>query len=397
MRGGHAAGHAPAMPSPVLILTAGFGEGHNAAARALAAGCDDLQGPGTARVADVFALSSPRLNDVSRRAYLGIINRLPRVWSRAYAYMDRSKLLPRTFTWMGGSLRQLARIVREEEPRVICSTYPVYAFLVERLRREGRIAVPHFNVVTDSISINSLWWRADCAGWFLPNEDTAQVLRQAGLDPARLRVHGFPVNLDFDRPAGEFDPPDLAAGARPRVLMVVNSGSRHAAATAHRLLAEEDWDITCAVGRDHRLRGALQAAAAARRHPARILGWTDEIPRLLMTHHAVISKAGGATTQEAIAARCPMIVSQIVPGQEEGNYELLRRHGVGALGETPAAAIGALRAAFANGGAVWRDWRAAVAPLSRPDAARVLAAQLLAAAGLARPPPHPAALAAAQP
>ena len=32
-------------------------------------------------------------------------------------------------------------------------------------------------------------------------------------------------------------------------------------------------------------------------------------------------------TQEAIAARCPMIVNQIVPGQEEGNYELLRRHG----------------------------------------------------------------------
>jgi processive 1,2-diacylglycerol beta-glucosyltransferase len=55
-----------------------------------------------------------------------------------------------------------------------------------------------------------------------------------------------------------------------------------------------------------------------------------------MSHHVVISKAGGATTREAIAARCPMLVSQIVPGQEEGNYELLRRHGVGALAETPA-------------------------------------------------------------
>ena len=33
-----------------------------------------------------------------------------------------------------------------------------------------------------------------------------------------------------------------------------------------------------------------------------------------MTHHAVVSKAGGATTPEAINALCPMVVSQVVPG-----------------------------------------------------------------------------------
>ncbi|MSU48042.1 MAG: hypothetical protein EXS37_02960 [Opitutus sp.] len=48
------------MNSKVLILTAGFGEGHNAAARSLAAACDTLHGPGSARVADVFALTAPR-------------------------------------------------------------------------------------------------------------------------------------------------------------------------------------------------------------------------------------------------------------------------------------------------------------------------------------------------
>ncbi len=73
-----------------------------------------------------------------------------------------------------------------------------------------------------------------------------------------------------------------------------------------------------------------------------------------MTHHAVISKAGGATTQEAIAARCPMIVNQIVPGQEEGNYELLRRHGAGALAETPEAALELLRRLFEGRGRLWR-------------------------------------------
>ena len=54
---------------PTLILTAGFGEGHNAAARNLAEAFRNLQGGETAAdVQDLFALASPRLNAVSRKA-----------------------------------------------------------------------------------------------------------------------------------------------------------------------------------------------------------------------------------------------------------------------------------------------------------------------------------------
>jgi processive 1,2-diacylglycerol beta-glucosyltransferase len=373
----------PAAPS-VLVLTAGYGEGHNAAARAVLAACEEARGPGAARLVDLFALTSPRVNRLSRRAYLGMINGMPRVWRQAYAWMDRSVLLPGIFARMGRDLRRLSAILAEDRPGAVCSTYPVYAFLLEKLRSQSRLEVPHFNVVTDSISVNSLWWRAGCNGWFLPNEETAAVFRRSGVDESRLHVTGFPVDPRFGLGAGPLEPPDLAAGSRPRVLFVINSGSRHAAPTARRLLAEEGWDVTFAVGRNERLRRELEAAAAGRRHPARILGWTDEMPRLLMTHHVVISKAGGATTQEAIAARCPMIVSQVVPGQEEGNWELLRRRGIGAIALRPEAVEAALRGAFSNRGAVWRAWRGSVESLARPGAARDIAAHLLGAAAESR-------------
>ncbi len=377
----------PAPPARILILTAGFGEGHNAAARALATAFDTESGPGTAVVADIFALASPRLNAVTRRGYLSLINRAPRLWRRVYGWLDTSpNLMPRSLALLGRERRMLSKVLARERPIAICSTYPIYGFFLEKLARAGRLTVPHHNVVTDSISIHSLWWRAACDGWFLPNEDSAAVLRQAGLPPDRLHVSGFPVHPFFSAHDGRLAPPDLAApGTTPRVLQVINSGTRHAEATAGRLLTETNWEITCAVGRDHRLQARLEALAAGRSAPARILGWTDEVPRLLMTHHVVISKAGGATTQEAIAARCPMIVSQIIPGQEEGNYELLRRHGVGELAETPEAVLAACRRAFADEGRVWRAWRAAVAPLARPAAARAIATQVLATAHSALP------------
>jgi processive 1,2-diacylglycerol beta-glucosyltransferase len=367
----------------ILILTAGFGEGHNAAARNLAEACEALAGPGSSRLADLFALAAPRRNRLARRAYLAAINGAPRLWSSFYLWFDRHQIFPRHLWLMRAELRALESLLWQERPAVVCSTYPVYGFLLERLAHVGGLTVPFYNLVTDSISINSLWTRPACTGWFVPNEETAEVMRGMGVPADRLYVLGFPVPVFFSEHARDLAPPDLATGAAPRVLHIVHSGVRNAWAIARRLLAETEWELTFAVGRDERLRHRLEQLAAGRPRPVRILGWTTEIPRLLMTHHVVISKAGGATTQEAIAANCPMLVNQIVPGQEEGNYELLRRRHAETLVETPDAVVAALHRAFANRGVAWRQWRAALAPLARPDASHAIAAQLLSEAARA--------------
>jgi processive 1,2-diacylglycerol beta-glucosyltransferase len=361
------------MQPRILILTAAYGEGHNAAAHALATAFND-EAPGTAVVVDVFALACPRLNSLVRRAYLTAINSTPGLWRHIYAWMDRPGFMTRGLGMLRAQSRTLEAVIARERPVAICSTFPAYAALLQKLAREGRFNTPQFNVVTDSISINSIWWRPGCDGWFVPNEDSAEVMRLAGVDPARLHVTGFPVTPYFSRNEGIVSRPPLSAGAAPRVLYIVNSGTHNAEETARLLLAEDGWEITCTVGRDESLRRTLQAVAAGRRRRADILGWTDQIPNLLMTHHVVVSKAGGATTQEAIAARCPMVVNQVVPGQEEGNCELLLRHGAGALATTPAA----VRRAFSDGAHGWNAWRAALEPMARPDAARTIAALVLA-------------------
>jgi processive 1,2-diacylglycerol beta-glucosyltransferase len=358
-------------------MTAGYGEGHNAAARALATAFNE-DAPGTAEVVDIFALCCPRLNSFIRRAYLAAINGTPRLWKYVYAWMDRPGFMTRGVHMLRSQSTMLEAIIARERPVAICSTFPAYAAIFRKLAREGRFDTPHFNIVTDSISINSIWWRPGCDGWFVPNEDSAEVMRAAGVDPKRIHVSGFPVTPFFRDNEGVVTRPRLSEGAAPRVLYIINSGTQNAEATARLLLAEEDWEVTCTVGRDDSLRRALSAAAGARRRKADILGWTDQIPRLLMSHHVVVSKAGGATTQEAVAARCPMIVNQVVPGQEEGNCELLLRHSAGALATTPAAVVDALRAAFADGGRGWDRWRAALEPLARPDAARSIAAHVMA-------------------
>jgi len=353
----------------VLILSASYGEGHNAAARNLVSAFDTLHGEGTADLQDVLYQTSPRRDKLARSAYYFAINRLPRVWSGFYSWLDRSQPLPAKLSWLQPEIDWLEDYVARTPPDAVCTTYPIFAFMFERLATEKGIKLPVYNVVTDSISINSMWWLAPCTGWFMPNEDSAEVLRQAGIPADRIAVKGFPVPPLLADPAHRRDKPDLSRGETPRVLYIINSGASHALETATRLIRETRWELTFAVGRDDVLRKRIEKITHGRSIPAEVLGWTDRIPELLMTHHVVISKAGGATTQESIAAHCPMIVNQVVPGQEEGNYELLRRHGIGARAEGPEAVMVALRRGFANNGLIWQSWFEQVQNLARPRAA----------------------------
>ncbi len=291
--------------------------------------------------------------------------------------MDNPRIFQRYLWMMRSEIRALQALVEREGPAVIASTFPAYAFLCDRLANSGRLSIPYYNVVTDSLSINSLWARPSCTGWFVPNQETALVMRSMGVRPARIHALGFPVPAFFRDHAHELSPPNLPAGATPRVLYIIHTGVRHAWETARRLLAERAWELTITVGRDDALRRRLEALAADRAQPSTILGWTDDIPRLLMTHSVLVSKAGGATTQEAIAACCPMVVNQIVPGQEEGNFELLRRYDAGAFADTPGAIVAALQRAFASRGAVWARWRAALGRVARPNASHEIAQYLL--------------------
>ena len=360
----------------VLILTAGYGEGHNSAARALRSAFNEQPGI-DAELIDLFALRAPRLNEISRRCYLQLINRAPGVWSRLYRWLDRSPRAPLLFRLLASHRRLLGRLIAEKKPVAICSTYPVYAWLLNELRQGGQDFCPHYTVITDALTINSLWYRTPSAGWFVTDHESASRLTFCGVPPASIHVSGFPVSLAFaDRPA-QWQPPVPSDGSVRRVLFMINSGRRHALAIARTLLMNRQWHITFTAGRDEGLRQELTALARGAPAQAGVLGWTDRIPELLMTHHVVISKAGGATTQESINALCPLLVSQVVPGQEEGNYELIRRHDAGALAETPAEIFSTLQRVFAHDAQLWQHWRANLSRLARPAAARDIAATVL--------------------
>ena len=97
------------------------------------------------------------------------------------------------------------------------------------------------------------------------------------------------------------------------------------------------------------------------------------MPAILVRQHFVIGKAGGALTQETIASRTPFLVTQIVPGQEEGNFALLRKIGVDTLTPNGSTVVAVIQKALVHNGQGWREWKAKLAAASKPDASLRLA------------------------
>jgi len=360
----------------ILVFSASYGEGHNTAARALCSAFAEHPAVDVERV-DLFDRLAPRLDQISRRAYLGLINRAPGIWSRVYRWLDRTESAGLLLRGLIPQRRALGRLLEFHRPDAICSTYPIYSWLLQQLRSRGQPIPSTFTVVTDALSIHSLWYRAPSDKWFVTDEDSADFLRMKVSPASRVHVSGFPVSLAFADRNATLQPPDLRSNQRRRVLYMINSGNANALETARALMQLPNARVTITAGRNAPLRKRLDALARGSSAEVEVMGWTNRVPELLMTHHLVIGKAGGATTQESINALCPMVVNQIVPGQEEGNWELLRRHGAGALAETPEAILRTLHLAFANDGALMQQWRQALQRLARPSAARDIAAQVL--------------------
>ena len=354
----------------ILILTAGFGEGHNSAARGVRAGLARVAPKVEVELRDLFPETFGALNEIVRRAYLTLINHWPKLWGYVYNWLDQKKDFDQRFQRFHGLKKNLGRLIDRFQPDAVVSTFPPYPYLLQQILGNDR-RCKNIAVVTDSITVNAIWYRSPADYFVVANEQSGAVVREGGVPTEKIKVFGFPVSPRFadftkDRPS----PSDVS----PRVLYVINAGTRRAPALVRRLL-ELNIQLTITVGRDEKLHREIERAASNRN--VQIFGWTDELPRMLCENHLLIGKAGGATVQETIAAGCPMIINHVVSGQEEGNARLIVETNSGVIALSNEDVVAQVRSAFADSAKQWREWSTNIGKLSRPRASLDIAEFLL--------------------
>src|SRR6516162_3350473 len=107
------------MKKRILILTAGFGEGHNSAARGVREGLARVA-PNVADVAlrDLFAEAYGPINELVRRSYLALVNSAPRAWGIVYRWLDRKKDYDTEFRRLTRLKVQFAPVLEDFQPDI---------------------------------------------------------------------------------------------------------------------------------------------------------------------------------------------------------------------------------------------------------------------------------------
>ena len=184
----------------ILIFTAGFGEGHNTAARNIRDAIEHIA-PDEAKVEvlDLFDTCYGKLNDFFRKAYIAAINRTPRVWGKIYNVIDGTQFVESNMMMLAKMKRAMSDVLAQSGARCRRVDLPDLQLRYRRdLRRcDGPKISRRSPSITDSITMNSVWYRCASDYFLVSNDDTANVLRNAGVPEHQIRIFGFPVTYRF--------------------------------------------------------------------------------------------------------------------------------------------------------------------------------------------------------
>jgi UDP-N-acetylglucosamine:LPS N-acetylglucosamine transferase len=302
----------PRRPGPkrVLILSADVGEGHAAAARALAKQIDSSPEPAEVTVIDGLAAMGPLLQPVVEDGYRVQLRFFPWTYTVVYWMLERVapiRVLARKLLCLFGS-RPLARRIDEHEPDVVVSTYPAVTVVLARLRRTQMVDCPTVATITDLTGL--FFWAQPGIDTHLVmyGESLSSVERIAGEGSARLvRPLISSEFLDERSQSASRHALDLPEQGRLVVVSGGGWGVGDIEGAVREIASIPDVSaIVCLAGRNEQLYGRLSEDFADEPR-VRVYGFTDRMPEILAAADALVHSTGGVTCLEAKATGTPVV------------------------------------------------------------------------------------------
>src|SRR5436305_6091039 len=129
------------MKKRVLILTAGFGEGHNSAARGVRDGLARIApDQTTVELRDLFAEAYGPINELVRRSYLALVNSAPRAWGLVYRWLDRKTDYNTEFQRLARLKAHFAPVLDRFQPDIVVCSFLAFVNMLQEFLGSGSVA-----------------------------------------------------------------------------------------------------------------------------------------------------------------------------------------------------------------------------------------------------------------
>jgi UDP-N-acetylglucosamine:LPS N-acetylglucosamine transferase len=380
----------------ILIISSDTGGGHRSAAAAIVAGVQKFFDGESYAIKVVRAVEeSHHLSAKLVRLYNWIL-RNRQHWMK-YFYWCMNHVRPETSQFFHRRcVPYVADLFERWCPHIVVSVHPLTQHIFARVLKELNLSnrIPLVSVVTDPCYGFWKGWACDDVSLYLvAGEDARQQLIDYGVAPARIKISGLPVHPKFAYPGEEAaQAARRALGLDPEKFTVfVNAGwiGGGNIPQIFRELVRGELDVQAIflAGKNEDLRAAAETIALDAPFPIKVIGYSDEIEKLMSAANVMISKLGGLTTFEALACRVPIIADVITEPmpQEKGTAKLIAQRGAGVMLKRATDIVPVLRRMM-DDELHYSRMRAATAALAIPNSTRYIVEEITALIPQSEPP-----------
>ncbi len=359
----------------VLFLFSDTGGGHRSAAEAIIEAIQLEFGDAiSAEMVDFFKQHTPLPLNRMPQWYPYMV-KAPQLWGASFHISDGRAQARAITATMWPAVSRIARgIINAHPSDLIVSVHPLAnSFILKALGKQNR--PPFVTVVTDLVTTHALWFdqRADLI--CVPTDIARFRAIEYGMEPDKVVTVGQPIAARYCAPVRD------KTGLRQKLgwpmdkftaVLVGGGEGMGPLAQIARAVNESGLDLSLVVvaGRNERLKRSLESYSW--RIPAKIYGFTREMPDLMRAAEVLITKAGPGTIAEALTAHLPIILYAKLPGQEDGNVTYVRETGTGVWAPTAQRVVATL-ATWIEKPEIREKAVSACKKAARPDSSRTIA------------------------
>ena len=326
----------------ILIISSDTGGGHRSAAAAIAEGVKKFWKDDFAVVRIIKAVEeSHHVTEKLVNVYNWVLKNRQH-WMK-YLYWVMNKVRPETRDFVHKRCIGFCKDIFEKWcPHIVVSVHPLTQHMFARILKELNLidSVPLVTVVTDPCYGFWKGWACDDVSLYLvANDDAQRQLIDYGISPEKIKISGMPVNPKFH----EVDEQDAQNARRiygldpDKFTVFVNAGwmggGNIPKIFKEFVRGELDVQAIFLAGKNEELRLEAERIAKTAKFPVKVIGYSDEIEKVMQSANIMISKLGGLTTFEALACRLPIIADATTAPmpQEAGTSRLIETRGAGIL------------------------------------------------------------------
>jgi processive 1,2-diacylglycerol beta-glucosyltransferase len=203
----------------------------------------------------------------------------------------------------------------------------IISHLIATRQIQARLSI----VVTD-LDFHAMWLSRAFHRYFVALDETKAHLEMLGIRSDRITVSGIPIDPVFQAPVDRVEE-RLRLGLNPgKPVLLLSAGAlglgpaEFMVERLFKLRHEAQTVVVC--GRNEDLRRRIAGLTANQGGRFKVLGYSNEMHRLMKMADVFISKPGGMTSAEALACGLPLCIVAPIPGQEERNSDHLLEEGV---------------------------------------------------------------------